>query len=112
MAEQAKLPTEQEFNEFVGRLREFRRTLPEGDQRMLDVMARCKANGTPIDEADTSYYLGRETLVLTRRQGMAAWRKMLFRFLSRNARSATDFFAIPVAPDSSLRASFRWYAWM
>ena len=26
---------------------------------------------------------------------MAEWRKMLFRFLSRNARSATDFFAIP-----------------
>jgi len=28
-------------------------------------------------------------------QGMADWRKFLFRFLSRNARSATDFFAIP-----------------
>jgi KUP system potassium uptake protein len=26
---------------------------------------------------------------------MAYWRKHLFRFLSRNARSATDFFAIP-----------------
>jgi KUP system potassium uptake protein len=62
---------------------------------ILDVMASCKAHGMPIDEADTSYYLGRESLVLTRRGGMAVWRKMLFRFLSRNARSATDFFAIP-----------------
>jgi KUP system potassium uptake protein len=62
---------------------------------MLDLMARCKAHGMPINEADTSYYLGRETLVLTKREGMASWRKMLFRFLSRNARSATDFFAIP-----------------
>jgi KUP system potassium uptake protein len=62
---------------------------------MLDLLARCKARGLPIDEADTSYYLGRETLVLTRRQGMVLWRKLLFRFLSRNARSATDFFAIP-----------------
>ena len=26
---------------------------------------------------------------------MAAWRKVLFAFLSRNARSATDFFALP-----------------
>jgi KUP system potassium uptake protein len=26
---------------------------------------------------------------------MADWRKYLFRFLSRNVRSATDFFAIP-----------------
>jgi KUP system potassium uptake protein len=62
---------------------------------MLDLLARCKAQGMPINEADTSFYLGRETLVLTRSRGMAIWRKMLFRFLSRNARSATDFFAIP-----------------
>ena len=27
--------------------------------------------------------------------GMAEWRKLLFRFLSRNSRSATDFFALP-----------------
>ena len=26
---------------------------------------------------------------------MADWRKFLFRLLSRNARSATDFFSIP-----------------
>jgi KUP system potassium uptake protein len=26
---------------------------------------------------------------------MSPWRKRLFRFLSRNARSATDFFSIP-----------------
>jgi KUP system potassium uptake protein len=26
---------------------------------------------------------------------MARWRKQLFRFLSRNARSASDFFSIP-----------------
>ena len=38
MAEQSKMPSEQEFNAFVGRLREFRGTLPEGDQRMLDAM--------------------------------------------------------------------------
>jgi KUP system potassium uptake protein len=62
---------------------------------IVDVLARCKAQGLAIDEADTSYYLGRETLVLSRRGGMVFWRKMLFRFLSRNARSATDFFAIP-----------------
>jgi hypothetical protein len=38
MAEETKLPSEQEFNAFVGRLREFRGTLSEGDQRMLDAM--------------------------------------------------------------------------
>jgi KUP system potassium uptake protein len=62
---------------------------------VLDVLARCRAQGLPINEADTSYYLGRETLLSGKGKGMAEWRKMLFRFLSRNARSATDFFAIP-----------------
>ncbi len=36
-----------------------------------------------------------ETLVTTGRSGMAWWRKALFAFLSRNARSATAFFGIP-----------------
>jgi KUP system potassium uptake protein len=61
----------------------------------LDVLRRCKAQGLPINEADTSFYLGRETLKSGRGTGMAEWRKMLFRFLSRNARSASDFFALP-----------------
>jgi hypothetical protein len=37
----AELPTEQEFNGFVGKLREFRSTLPAGDQRMLDAMTQA-----------------------------------------------------------------------
>jgi KUP system potassium uptake protein len=63
--------------------------------KVLDVLARCQAQGMPINDADTSYYLGRETLFSGHAGGMAEWRKMLFRFLSRNARSPTDFFAIP-----------------
>jgi KUP system potassium uptake protein len=62
---------------------------------VLDVLGRCRPLGLAIAENDTSFYLGRETLLSRRGQGMAEWRKMLFRFLSRNARSATDFFAIP-----------------
>ncbi len=42
-----------------------------------------------------SYFLGRETLVLSGSSGMAPWRKKLFSFLSRNAQSATAFFGIP-----------------
>jgi KUP system potassium uptake protein len=59
------------------------------------VLRTCRTVGLRIDEADTSYYLGRETLLPTRDRSMALWRKRLFRFLSRNARSATDFFNIP-----------------
>jgi KUP system potassium uptake protein len=62
---------------------------------VLDVLRRCRPLGLAITESDTSFYLGRETLLSRPGQGMAEWRKMLFRFLSRNARSATDFFAIP-----------------
>jgi KUP system potassium uptake protein len=63
---------------------------------VMDILRRCRARGLEADVADTSFYLGRETLILKRNgQGMADWRKFLFRFLSRNARSATDFFAIP-----------------
>ncbi|MEO7669377.1 MAG: potassium transporter Kup [Polyangia bacterium] len=62
---------------------------------MADLMRRCVDVGLSIDLADTSYYVGRETLLLTKDASLALWRKRLFRFLSRNARSATDFFAIP-----------------
>ena len=44
---------------------------------------------------DTSYYLGRERLVLTGQAKMMRWRKRLFALMSRNARSATEFFQIP-----------------
>jgi KUP system potassium uptake protein len=62
---------------------------------VLEVLRRCTTLGLPLNEADTSFYLGRETLLSSRGHGMAEWRKVLFRFLSRNARSATDFFSIP-----------------
>jgi KUP system potassium uptake protein len=61
-----------------------------------DILRRCRARGLDTSASDTSYYLGRETLILKRgRPGMAFWRKHLFKFLSRNARPPTDFFAIP-----------------
>jgi KUP system potassium uptake protein len=43
----------------------------------------------------TTFFLGRETLIATRRPGMAIWREKLFAYLSRNAQSATSFFGIP-----------------
>ena len=62
---------------------------------MPDLMRRFVDVGLPIDQADTSYYVGRETLLLTKDVSLALWRKRLFRFLARNSRSATDFFSIP-----------------
>ncbi|MBA3671644.1 MAG: potassium transporter Kup [Gemmatimonadaceae bacterium] len=60
-----------------------------------DLLQRAAAHGVPIPKMDTSYYLGRERLVLTGGARMARWRKSLFALMSRNARSATEFFQIP-----------------
>ena len=63
---------------------------------VTDILRSCRDRGLETNIADTSFYLGRESLIPKRGEaGMAYWRKHLFRFLSRNARSATDFFAIP-----------------
>jgi len=60
-----------------------------------DLLRHCNPFGLRIDQSDTSYYLGRETLLPNRDPTLAYWRKRLFRFLSRTSRAATDFFSIP-----------------
>jgi KUP system potassium uptake protein len=71
-----------------------------------EVMHFCQAAGIPLRPPDTSYYLGRERLIVrpNRRpepplpdepKPLGRWRKKLFVFMSRNARSATEFFNIP-----------------
>ena len=60
-----------------------------------ELLQRAALQGIPIPPMDTSYYLGRERLVLADRAKMSRWRKRLFALMSRNARSATEFFQIP-----------------
>ncbi len=60
-----------------------------------EVLSVVAARGVSIPPMDTSYYLGRERLVLTGHARMSRWRKALFAIMSRNARSATEFFQIP-----------------
>jgi KUP system potassium uptake protein len=63
--------------------------------QMGEVLRLCRRAGIPVKDGDTSYFLGRETLVEGRVKLMAGWRRRLFAFLSRNARSPTDFYGIP-----------------
>jgi KUP system potassium uptake protein len=49
----------------------------------------------PYDAKAATYFLGRESLVATRRPGMARWRERLFSFMTRNSQKATDFFKLP-----------------
>jgi KUP system potassium uptake protein len=60
-----------------------------------EVLARAASQGIKVPPMETSYYLGRERLVLTGHAKMQRWRKKLFALMSRNARSATEFFQIP-----------------
>ncbi len=62
---------------------------------VLEVLEHCALKGLRTNETDTSFYLGRETLIITNRRNLARWRKMLFAFMSRNARPANAFFQIP-----------------
>lgn len=63
--------------------------------RVEPVMALCAARGLRFEMQDTTFFLGRETLLSTGPSSMATWRKKLFAILSRNAPSATAYFGIP-----------------
>ena len=57
--------------------------------------AARKKHGLPIDLETATYYVGRETFLATKAGKMGAWSESLFAFFSRNARSATSYFALP-----------------
>ncbi|MGZ8377310.1 MAG: potassium transporter Kup [Gemmatirosa sp.] len=59
------------------------------------VMRFLNSRGIRSRPNDTSYFLGRERLIPSGKTRMVRWRKKIFVFMSRNARSATEFFNIP-----------------
>lgn len=59
------------------------------------VLAACATSGIVAQPMDTTYYVGRERLIPGGTSHLARWRKKLFIFMSRNSRSATEFFNIP-----------------
>jgi KUP system potassium uptake protein len=58
-------------------------------------LARIAPHIGEINAMTTSYFLGRETLVPTKRPGMMIWREKLFAWMMRNASSASHYFALP-----------------
>ena len=65
------------------------------DPNVPDALAFAKTRGLELDEEDVTYFLGRETLIVTDAPGMAMWRERLFVFMARNAVRATTFFRLP-----------------
>ena len=62
-----------------------------------DILFRCRDAGIRSEKLQTTYYLGRERLIPNphSKARLASWRKQLFIFMSRNSRTATEFFGIP-----------------
>ncbi|MCH2221037.1 MAG: potassium transporter Kup, partial [Dechloromonas sp.] len=58
-------------------------------------LSMCAEAGLQLDMMDTSFFLGRETLIPKLGSDMAYWRELLFIAMFRNAGSATAFFKIP-----------------
>lgn len=67
------------------------------DSDIPAALALCGRHGLDFDMMDTSFFLGRETLIpRITRLALARWREKLFILMFRNAGSAADFFRIPV----------------
>ncbi|MEY3200803.1 MAG: hypothetical protein RIR70_353 [Pseudomonadota bacterium] len=59
-------------------------------------LALAAEKGLAFEMMDTTFFLGRETLIPKIKPEMALWREKLFIVLYRNAGSAADYFKIPV----------------
>jgi KUP system potassium uptake protein len=64
------------------------------DVDVPEALQQARRFGLAIGE-DATYFLGRETLIVTPARGMARWREQLFVFMSRNAVRAAGFFRLP-----------------
>ena len=66
------------------------------DPDIPKILAEIKHPGFVFKPEETTYFLGRETIIATKKySGMAVWREKLFGFMAKNARSATAYFRIP-----------------
>ncbi|MCE9611037.1 MAG: potassium transporter Kup [Chthoniobacter sp.] len=60
-----------------------------------EVIRAAGEKGLPIHRDKTTFFVGKESILVTDKPGMAKWREHLFVFLSKNAENAADFFHLP-----------------
>jgi KUP system potassium uptake protein len=65
------------------------------DPHVPEALVLARGRGVAIDLDDVTYFLGRETIIVTREHGMAVWREKLFVLMARNAVRATAYFRLP-----------------
>jgi KUP system potassium uptake protein len=56
----------------------------------------CHLDGLDFSPMRTTYFLSRETVIPSKRLGMAPWRETLFAFMLKNANSNLRFFKLPI----------------
>ncbi|WP_434702544.1 potassium transporter Kup [Pseudomonas sp. Z1-12] len=77
----------------------FRVSLHFGFMEEPDVplaLRECHLNELDFSPMRTTYFLSRETVIPTKRIGMARWRENLFAFLLKNANSNLKYFKLPL----------------
>lgn len=66
------------------------------DPEIPEILRNLREEGLELDIMKTTFFLSRETLIPSKKPGMAIWREKLFAIMTRNAVRPTDFFRIPV----------------
>ncbi len=62
---------------------------------LTGALHRCTDIGMPCDLENTTFFLGRETMIPKKGSEMAWWREKLFIAMSRNAGTVADYFGLP-----------------
>ncbi|WP_057883766.1 potassium transporter Kup [Tsuneonella troitsensis] len=76
----------------------FRVILHYGFMQETDVPAALAETGEcggMFDMMQTSFFLSRQTLIASKKPGMAVWREKLFAWMLRNSATAMEFFRLP-----------------
>jgi KUP system potassium uptake protein len=66
------------------------------DPNVPETLLSLQQGVLDVDPSELTYFLGRETLLVTQRPGMAMWREKLFVLMTKNALRATAYFRLPV----------------
>jgi len=60
-----------------------------------DALDNVKHSGLRFDPMRTTYFIGRETILATRKIGLSSWRGSVFAWMTRNAGDVTSYFCLP-----------------
>ncbi len=60
-----------------------------------EVFERCNQGGLKVNPSEITYFVGRETLVVSDKSDLSKWERIIFEVLTRNAQLASRFFRLP-----------------